>query len=115
MPLTGTRVQGLPRFAGSSPRQARPLGWYALTISLFSGLAGGFVAWFSGRELPVRMDGRDLALVAVAGHKGSRLLGKACVTSALRTPVHAPPGETPATARWRRARAAMACAASSAS
>lgn len=88
MPVTETRVQDLPTFAGHSPRQERPLGWYALTISLFSGLAAGFATWFrrSGRVLPERMDGRDLALIAVAAHKSSRLLGKARVTSALRAP-----------------------------
>lgn len=88
MPAIDTRVQDLPPFAGHSPRQERPLGWYALTISLFCGLAGGFATWFrrSGRELPERMDGRDLALVAVAAHKSARLLGKARVTSAVRAP-----------------------------
>jgi hypothetical protein len=88
MPVTETHVQDLPPFAGHSPRQERPLGWYALTISLFSGLAAGFATWFrrSGRALPERMDGRDLALIAVAAHKSSRLLGKARVTSALRAP-----------------------------
>jgi hypothetical protein len=88
MHVTETRVQDLPPFAGHSPRQERPLGWYALLISLFSGLAGGFATWFhrSGRELPERMDARDMALVAIAAHKGSRLLGKARVTSAVRAP-----------------------------
>ena len=88
MPATETRVQDLPPFAGHSPRQERPLGWYALLISLFTSLASGFAAWFhrSGRELPERMDVRDMALVAVAAHKGSRLLGKARVTSPVRAP-----------------------------
>jgi hypothetical protein len=88
MPVIEARVQDLPPFTGHSPRQERPLGWYALTITLFGGLAGAFSAWFrhSGRELPERIDGRDLALIAVAAHKGSRLLGKARVTSPVRAP-----------------------------
>lgn len=88
MTVTDTRVQDLPPFAGHSPGQERPLGWYALLISAYVSLLGGFVAWFrrSGRELPERMDARDLALIGVAAHKGSRLLGKARIMSAIRAP-----------------------------
>jgi Protein of unknown function (DUF1360) len=88
MPLGETRVQDLPPFAGHAPQQERPLGWYALLISLYAGAAGAFAAWFrrSGRVLPERMEARDMALVAVAAHKGARLLGKARVTSAVRAP-----------------------------
>jgi hypothetical protein len=88
MTVPETRVQDLPPFAGHSPRQERPLGGYALLISLYTSLLGGFVAWFrrSGRKLPERMGARDLALVAVATHKGARLLGKARVMSAVRAP-----------------------------
>jgi hypothetical protein len=88
MPIADARVQDLPPFAGHSPQQERPLGWYGLLVALFTGSAVAFAAWFrrSGRELPERMDARDLALVAVAAHKGSRLLGKARVMSAVRAP-----------------------------
>jgi hypothetical protein len=88
MPVTETRVQDLPPFAGHSPQQERPLGWYALLISTYASLLGAFVAWFrrSGRTLPERIDARDLALLAVAAHKGSRLLGKARIMSAVRAP-----------------------------
>lgn len=88
MPIAETRVQDLPPFAGHSPGRERPLGWYALLVSTYASLFAGFVAWFrrSGRELPERMDARDLALMAVAAHKGSRLLGKARVMSAVRAP-----------------------------
>src|SRR5829696_5995195 len=42
MAMSETRVQDLPPFAGHSPDKDRPLGWYTLLISLFTGLAGGF-------------------------------------------------------------------------
>ena len=88
MPIAETRVQDLPPFAGHSPERERPLGWYALLVSFYASAFAAFVAWFrrSGRTLPERMDARDLALVAVAAHKGSRLLGKARVLSAVRAP-----------------------------
>jgi len=88
MPIAETRVQDLPPFAGHSPERERPLGWYALLISAYASGLGAFAAWFrrSGRKLPERMDARDLALMAVAVHKGSRLLGKARVLSAVRAP-----------------------------
>jgi hypothetical protein len=87
--MSETRLQDLPPFAGHAPPgRTRPLGWYAVLLSCFSGLAGGFAAWFrrSGRELPERMETRDLVLVALATHKSSRVLGKARVTSAVRAP-----------------------------
>src|SRR5829696_10586987 len=86
--MSDTRVQDLPPFAGHSPEQERPLGWYMALISLFASLAAGFATWFrrSGRELPERMETRDLALVALATHKSSRVLGKARVTAPVRAP-----------------------------
>jgi hypothetical protein len=88
MPIAATRVQDLPPFAGHSPQQERPLGWYAATISLFAGLVGAFAAWFrrSGRKLPERIDERDLVLVTLATHKAARLLGKARIVSPVRAP-----------------------------
>jgi hypothetical protein len=88
MPVTETRVQDMPPFAGHSPERERPLGWYALLISLYASAFASFATWFrrSGRTLPERMEARDLALVAVAVHKGSRLLGKARIMSAVRAP-----------------------------
>jgi hypothetical protein len=57
-------------------------------MTTFSSLAGLFAAWFrrSGRSLPERVDGRDLAMVAVASHRASRLIAKDKVTSAIRAP-----------------------------
>ena len=75
-------------FAGYAPGEDKPLGGYAVLMATFSTLAGAFAAWFhrTGRELPDRMDGRDLALVTVASHKAARLIAKDRVTSAIRAP-----------------------------
>jgi hypothetical protein len=82
------RVQDIRAFEGHSPEQERPLGGYAVLMGLFGAAAGAFVTWFraSGRELPERMEARDLALVTVATHKASRLLAKDRVASAVRAP-----------------------------
>jgi hypothetical protein len=82
------RVQDIGPFAGHSPQQERPLGGYAVLMGVFGAAACGFAAWFraSGRELPERMEARDLALVTVATHKASRLLAKDRVTSTVRAP-----------------------------
>lgn len=108
MALSETRVQDLPPFAGHSPDKDRPLGWYAALISLFTGMAGGFATWFrrSGRRLPEQMETRDLALVALATHKSSRMLGKARVIAPVRAPFtryegHAGPSEVRERARGR--------------
>jgi hypothetical protein len=75
-------------FAGYSPDEDKPLGGYAILMSTFTSLAGAFALWFrrSGRELPDRVDARDLALLTVASHKASRLITKDKVTSAIRAP-----------------------------
>ncbi len=74
--------------AGYSPDEGKPVRSYAVLMSVFSGLAGAFAVWFrrSGRELPERMDARDLALITVASHKASRMLSKDRVTTPLRAP-----------------------------
>jgi hypothetical protein len=73
---------------GYAPGEDRPLASYGLLMSVFSVLAGGFAVWFkrSGRDLPERIDGRDLALLTVASHKAARLIAKDKVTSAVRAP-----------------------------
>jgi hypothetical protein len=75
-------------FAGYSPDDEKPLGGYAVLMAAFSALAAVFAAWFrhSGRALPERVDGHDLALITVASHKASRLIAKDKVTSAIRAP-----------------------------
>jgi len=104
----GTRVQDLPPFAGHAPDRERPLGAYALLISLYAGCVGAFAAWFrrSGRKLPERIDGADFALVATAAHKGARLLSKDRVASPVRAPFtryqqDGAPAEVEETARGR--------------
>jgi uncharacterized protein DUF1360 len=75
-------------FAGYAPGEEKPLGGYAVLMGAFTSLAALFAAWFhrSGRELPERVDARDLALLAVASHRASRLIAKDKVTSAIRAP-----------------------------
>jgi hypothetical protein len=80
----------------------------------FSILAGSFARWFraSGRELPDRMDARDLALLAIASHKASRMISKDRVTSGIRAPFtqyqdEAGPGEVSEQPRGRGLRRAI--------
>jgi Protein of unknown function (DUF1360) len=108
------RVQDIWALEGHSPDQERPLGGYAILIGVFGALAGAFATWFrvSGRELPERMEARDLALVTVATHKASRLLTKDRVTSSVRAPFtryegDGGPGEVNEAARGRGLRRAI--------
>ncbi|HEV7805947.1 MAG TPA: DUF1360 domain-containing protein [Solirubrobacteraceae bacterium] len=111
---TTDRVQDLPPFAGHSPDQERPLGGYGVLMGAFGALSVAFAAWIgrSGREVPERIDARDLALVAVATHKVSRLIAKDRVTSTARAPFtrfedDAGPGEVSEQARGRGLRRAI--------
>lgn len=74
--------------AGYSPQEEKPIRSYAVLMSVFSALAGAFALWFrvSGRELPDRMEARDLLLVTVASHKASRMISKDRVTTPIRAP-----------------------------
>jgi hypothetical protein len=101
-------------FENHSPQQHRPLKGYAVLMGTFTSLSGAFAAWFraSGRELPDRIDGRDLALVTIATHKASRLVAKDRVTSPVRAPFtrfehDAGPGEVSESARGRGLRRAV--------
>lgn len=66
----------------------RPLGGYAVAMATYSAATGAFAAWYraSGRSLPDRADPYDLALVAMATHKTSRLITKDKVTAPVRAP-----------------------------
>ena len=107
-------MQDIGPFAGHSPGRERPLGGYAALTGAFAGLAGGFAAWFraSGRELPERMETRDLVLVTLATQKAARLVAKDRVTSAARAPFtrfegDAGPGEVDEAARGHGLRRAL--------
>lgn len=84
----GTSVQDLRPFVGHSPQRERPLGGYAALLGTFAAASAGFAAVVrrSGREVPERVPASDLALIAVASHKASRLISKDRVTSVLRAP-----------------------------
>ena len=73
---------------GYSPEYHRPLRGYALLAAGFETASMAFVAAHrrSGRELPERVSAADLALMAVATQKLSRLIAKDRVTSFLRAP-----------------------------
>lgn len=108
------RVQDVEPFAGHSPAQERPLGGYAVTMGLYATALGGFAVWMraSGRRLPERVAPGDLALMAVATHKASRLIAKDRVTSTVRAPFtrfegDAGPGEVSEAARGRGLRRAF--------
>ncbi len=100
--------------AEHSPEQERPLASYGVLMTTFTTLAGGFALWFrrSGRELPERIDARDLALLTVASHKAARMVAKDRVTSAVRAPFtrfehDGGPGEVQESARGRGLRRAI--------
>jgi hypothetical protein len=104
--MSDTALQDLPPFAGHSPDQERPLGGYALLLGSFAATCGGFALALrrSRTDLPERVEGRDLALVAVASFKASRIIARDRVTSAIRAPFSrfqddAGPGEVDEAAR----------------
>ena len=70
------------------PDEDPPLLAYAVVICTFNALFGGalLAARRSGRELPHRLDERDVLAIGVASHKLSRLIAKDKVTSPLRAP-----------------------------
>lgn len=70
------------------PEKRDSLRGYGVLMGVFGSLASAFATWFraSGRQLPDRIEGRDLLLVTVASHKASRMISKDRVTSPLRVP-----------------------------
>ncbi|GAA2333681.1 DUF1360 domain-containing protein [Dactylosporangium salmoneum] len=74
-------------YARNAPDE-RPLRGYATVLGVFAAAAGAVAgaARLSGRRLPGRPPAADLALLAVATHKISRLVTKDAVTSPLRAP-----------------------------
>lgn len=97
-----------------SPDEDKPIRSYVVLMSVFSALAGAFAVWFrsSERELPDRMEGRDLMLVTVASHKAARMISKDRVTTPIRAPFarfegEAGPGEVSEKARGHGLRRAI--------
>lgn len=72
----------------AEPSERPPLGVYAALIGIYGGAAATtlYAARRSGRELPERIGGGDLALIGTASHKLSRLIAKDKVTSPVRAP-----------------------------
>lgn len=66
----------------------RPLGAFIGTMTAYGAMVAGMATFVTvkHRELPGRLGWSDLALVALATHKASRLVSKDSVTSALRAP-----------------------------
>jgi hypothetical protein len=111
---TTERIQRLPAFEGHSPGQERALGGYAVLMSVYGTVVGAFATWLrlSGRDVPARMETRDMALIALATHKVARLIAKDRVTSTVRAPFtrfqeDAGPGEVSEAARGRGMRRAV--------
>ena len=72
----------------AEPDQRPPLASYALFAAVFHGAMAGAVvaAKRSGRDLPERVEARDLLLIGTASHKLSRLVAKKKITSFVRAP-----------------------------
>ena len=68
--------------------EARPIGSYAALLATYgaSAAALGAVVRKRGRPLPERPSAADLALIAVATHKVSRMVSKDTVLAAVRAP-----------------------------
>lgn len=79
----GWRLDGA---GGVPPRERKAQ--YAALIGAYGTAVGSFLAWreLTGRGLPRRIGGRDLALLGAATHKVSRLIAKDKVTTPLRAP-----------------------------
>lgn len=73
---------------GYSVGESRPLSGYLVTLVAYGGIVSGLVALArrTGLRPPERLEPFDVALLAVATHKVSRLLAKNSVTSPLRAP-----------------------------
>jgi hypothetical protein len=66
----------------------RPIGAYAVLLSIYASLVGVLTLIVRKRKapLPERVNAADLALLAVATHKVSRLVTKDSVTATVRAP-----------------------------
>jgi Protein of unknown function (DUF1360) len=84
----GSKTVPEPMAGYAPPEERPPLVSYGALALLFNLFFGGalFLIRRSGRELPERVEERDLVLIGVASHKLSRLIAKDKVTSAFRSP-----------------------------
>jgi hypothetical protein len=82
------KADGGPFSGYAEPSERPPFKSYASFAALLNAAVGGAVlaARRSGRELPERVDARDLALMGVASHKISRLVSKDKVKAFARAP-----------------------------
>ena len=98
-PKASPRAHAKELFTGYDESEGQPLGAYAGLAGVFSGLFALFlvlVRW-TGRSVPERVGGADLALLGVATHKLSWLLANSSVTSFVRAPVtHLEEAKSPA-------------------
>jgi uncharacterized protein DUF1360 len=85
---TKPKEAGGPFTGYAEPRQRPPFAPYAVGTAIFNAVLAGslVVARRSGRELPERIETRDVVLVGTASHKLSRLIAKDKITSFLRAP-----------------------------
>jgi hypothetical protein len=76
-------------YGGYAPPEERPpLAAYATFATVFHAAMAGAVAAAkrSGRDLPERVDARDIVLIGTASYKLSRLISKKKVTAFVRAP-----------------------------
>ena len=83
--LAGTVHAEAGKYAGDAER---PLGGYAVTMTVYAGTVAALAAAVKARGKPVpdRLCTSDLVLCAASTHKLSRLIAKDPVTSPLRAP-----------------------------
>lgn len=83
--LTAKLGQQQSRYAHG---EERPLGGYAVLLGVYGTAVGAAGLWVRrNRSLPERPSAADVAMVALAAHKLSRLVTKDAVTSVVRAPV----------------------------
>jgi hypothetical protein len=87
--VEATRARAEGAYAGyAEPGERPPFAAYATLAALFNAAMAAGVAGAkrSGRELPERIETRDIVLTGVATHKLSRLLSKDRITAFARAP-----------------------------
>jgi hypothetical protein len=85
---TGSEGTDGPYGGYAAPEERPPFAAYATFAAVFNAAMAGAVvaAKRSGRELPQRVEPRDLILIGAASHKLSRLVAKKKITSFVRAP-----------------------------